>query len=223
MEFTSDIEMFAFMEAHFYAEALSDILDEMGFRECAVSPHAMIRPLFPDAVCAGRVRTLLNAPARTGTDDPYRLAIEVIDSLKPGEVCVASSDAPIETGIMGELSAMAMAKRGGRGCIVDGYTRDARKIVRRGFPVFARGVSPIDTTDRVRVVEYDCPVILGGRRVLPGQIVFADLDGIVLIPGEVEREVIGEAAKRVETETEIRTHLSEGASMRDMWDRYRVL
>ena len=223
MEFKNETEMFAFMEKRFYAGALSDILDEMGYRECAVSPHAMIRPLYEDAVCAGRVRTLLNAPARTGVEDPYRLAIEVIDSLKPGEVCVASSDKPVETGIMGELSAMAMAKRGGRGCIVDGYTRDARKIIQRRFPVFARGVSPVDTTERVMVVGYDCPVIIGGRRAMPGQIVFADLDGIVFIPEEVETEVIREAAKRVNVETEIRGSLSDGATMRDMWDKYHVL
>lgn len=223
MEFRNEVEMFDFMEKHFYAGALSDILDEMGYRECAVSPHAMIHPLYPQAVSAGRARTLLNAPAKTGTEDPYKLAIEVIDSLKPGQVCVCSSDKPIEPGIMGELSAMAMAKRGGRGCIVDGYTRDARKIIQRGFPVFARGVSPIDTTDRVMVVDYDCPIILGGRRVQHGQIVFADLDGIVLIPTEIENEVIQEAAKRVEVETEIRGNLSEGATMRDMWDKYHVL
>lgn len=223
MEFPNENEMFDFMEKFFYAGALSDILDEIGYRECAVSPHAMIRPIYPQAVCAGRVRTLLNAPFSTGLEDPYRLAIEVIDSLKPGEVCIASSDKPVEPGIMGELSAMAMAKRGCRGCIVDGFTRDARKIIQREFPTFARGVSPIDTTERVMVVDYDCTVVIGGRRVVPGQIVFADLDGIVLIPKEVEMEVIQEAAKRVEVESEIRENLSDGATMRDMWDKYHVL
>lgn len=223
MEFKNEIEMFDFMEKHFYAGALSDILDEMGYRECAVSPHSMIRPLFPQAVCAGRTRTLLNAPTKTGTEDPYRLAIELVDTLKPGEVSVASSDKPIEPGIMGELSAMAMEKRGARGCVVDGYTRDARKIIQRGFPTFARGISPIDTTERVMVVEYDCPVVVGGRRVVSGQIVFADLDGIVFIPKEVEMEVIQEAATRVKVETEIRGNLSGGATMRDMWDKYHVL
>jgi 4-hydroxy-4-methyl-2-oxoglutarate aldolase len=223
MEFRNEIEMFEFMEKHFYAGALSDILDEMGYRECAVSPHAMIRPLSPQMVCAGRARTLLNAPAKTGTEDPYRLAIEVLDSLKPGQVTLASSDKPVETGIMGELSARAMASRGGRGCIVDGFTRDARKIIQHGFPTFARGISPIDTTERVMVVEYDCPVIIGGRRAVSGQIVFADLDGIVLIPKEVEMEAIQEAVKRVEVESEIRGNLTDGATMRDMWDKYHVL
>ena len=223
MKFKNEIEMFAFMEKNFYAGALSDILDEMGYPECAVSPAAMIHPLFPRAVCTGRVRTLLNAPMKTGTADPYKMAIELLDSLEAGQVAVASSDKQLEVGIMGELSATAMQKRGCRGVIVDGYTRDARKLINLGFPTFVRGISPIDTTDRAAVVEYDCPVIIGGRRVKPGQIVFADLDGIVFIPEEIEMKVIEEAAKRVEVENEIRGKLDDGATMRDMWDKYHVL
>jgi 4-hydroxy-4-methyl-2-oxoglutarate aldolase len=122
MSFKNEIEMFRFMEKYFYAAALSDILDELGYRRCAVSPTAMIRPLFPQAVCAGRTRTLLNAPRRTGRKEPYKLALELMDSLKPGEVAVAASTKPLETGIMGELSATAMKSRGARGCLVDGYT-----------------------------------------------------------------------------------------------------
>lgn len=223
MEFKDEIEMFKFMEEHFYSGVLSDILDEIGYMECAVSPFAMIRPLFPQAITAGRVRTALNAPSRTGREDPYKLAIELMDNMKAGDVCVAASDKTIETGIMGELSATAMRQRGVRGCIVDGYTRDARKIIEMGFPVFARGVSPIDTTDRVAVVDYNCPVIFGGRRVFVGQIVFADLDGIIFIPKEIETELIQEAAKRVKVESDVRKELGEGKKIRDVWDKYHVM
>ena len=223
MEFKNEIEMFSFMEENFYSAALSDILDETGYLDCAASPQAMIRPLFPSAVCAGRVRTLLNAPQKTGRDDPYKLAIELMDSLKPGEVAVAASTEPIEAGIMGELSATAMMKRGARGCLVDGFTRDARKIIKLGFPVFARGVSPIDTTDRAAVVEYDCQVMFGKRKVSSGQIVFADLDGIIFIPKNAEREVIQKAAQRVAVEKKVRKELGEGKKVRNVWDKYHVL
>jgi 4-hydroxy-4-methyl-2-oxoglutarate aldolase len=223
MKFENEIVMFEFMEKHFYAAALSDILDEKGHTECTVSPHALIKPLYHQAVCAGRIRTALNAHVNTGKDDPYKLAIDLLDSIKPGEIAVCSSDKPLETGIMGELSATSMRSRGGRGCIVDGYTRDARRIIQQQFPVFARGTSPVDTTGRAAIVDYDCPVICGGRRVVPGQIVFADLDGIVFIPRDIEMDVIYEAAKRVKVETEIRGKLGDGASLRDMWDEYGVL
>ena len=223
MKFASEIEMFAFMEREFYSGAISDILDEMGFRKCAASPHALIRPLYPQAVCAGRVRTLLNAPARTGREDPYKLAIALMDSLEPGDIAVATSTEPLETGIMGELSATAMRNRGARGCLVDGYTRDARKIVRMQFPVFARGISPIDTTDRAAVVEIDGPVLFAGRRVTPGTIVFADLDGIVFIPKKVEKEAIQEAIRRVRAESKVRKALGAGKKVRDVWDKYHVM
>jgi len=223
MDFKNEIEMFQFMEENFYSAALSDILDEMGYMECAISPFAMIRPLFPQAVVAGRIRTLLNAPQKTGRDNPYKLAIELMDSLKPGEVAVAASDKPIETGIMGELSATAMMQRGVHGCLVDGFTRDARKIIQMGFPVFAKGMSPIDTAERVAVVDYDCPLIFGGRRIFPGQIVFADLDGIVVIPKEIEMQMIHEAAARVEVESQVRKELGEGKKVRDVWEKYHVM
>ncbi|MFC1541865.1 RraA family protein [Candidatus Latescibacterota bacterium] len=223
MKFKNEIKMFEFMETYFYAGALSDILDEMDYPECAVSPFDLIKPLYPQAVCAGRIRTLLNAHMHTGKEDPFKLAIELLDSIKPGEVAVCSSDKPLETGIMGELSATSMRSRGGRGCIVDGYTRDARKILQQKFPTFARGTSPINTSGRAAVIEYDCPVVCGGRRVVSGQIVFADLDGIVFIPRDIEMDVINKAVELVETETKIRGKLGDGATMRDMWDEYGVL
>ncbi len=223
MKFKSEAEMFKFMEGVFYSGALSDILDEMGRTQCAASPHARVRPLYPQAICAGRVRTLLNAPMLTGRENPYKLAIALMDSLQAGEVVLATSTKPLETGIMGELSATAMRSRGARGCLVDGYTRDARKIVRMRFPVFAKGVSPIDTTDRAAVVEYDKPVLFAGRRVFPGQIVFADLDGIVFIPRDVEEAVITEAARRVRAETKVRTALRGRAKVSDVWEKYHVM
>jgi 4-hydroxy-4-methyl-2-oxoglutarate aldolase len=223
MKFKDEIEMFQFMEEYFYAGALSDILDEMGYSKCVASPHALIRPLYPQAVCAGRVRTLLNAPRRTGRRDPYKLAIELMDSLKPGEVAVTTSTKPLETGIMGELSATAMRSRGARGCLVNGYTRDARKIIQMQFPVFAKGISPIDTTDRAAVIDYDCPILFARRRIFPQQIVFADLDGIIFIPKEIEKEVITEAIKRVDVEKRVRKALGAGRKVRAVWDKCHVL
>jgi len=222
MAFKNEIDMFRFMERYFYAAALSDILDELGYRRCAASPAAMIRPLFPQAVCAGRVRTLLNAPRRTGRDNPYKLALKFMDSLKPGDVAVAAATKPLEAGIMGELSATAMKRRGARGCLVDGFTRDAKKIIRMQFPVFAKGVSPIDTTDRAAVVEYDCPISFAGRKTVPGQIVYADFDGIIFIPKEAENEVIRKAVERVKKETRVRSALRRGIKAQDAWKKYHV-
>lgn len=223
MKFRSDLELFRFMERHFYAEALSDILDAKGYKDRVVSPGAGIRPLQPAAVCAGRARTLLNAPKKRKDGNPYRLAFALIDSLKPGDLPLAGWRTILEPGIMGELSATAMKKRGARGCLVDGYTRDVRKLVEMNFPIFARGGSPIDSQGRTAVVEIDRPLLFGGVRVLPGQLVFADLNGIVVIPREVEGEVIAEALQKIRIETRVRTELKAGKRTQSVWDKYGVM
>jgi 4-hydroxy-4-methyl-2-oxoglutarate aldolase len=223
MKFPSESDLFRFMERFFYAEALSDILDARGYRDCVVSPKAQVRPLSEAAVCAGRVRTLLNAPGKPKGKNPYELAFKLIDSLRPGDIPVTAWRELQEAGIMGELSATAMKKRGARGCLVDGYTRDARQLLTMRFPVFARGASPIDTQGRSNVIAYDCPLSFAGTRVVPGQIVFADLNGIVFLPKEIEQEVVEEALKKIRVETRIRAELKAGKSTQKAWDKYGIM
>jgi regulator of RNase E activity RraA len=91
------------------------------------------------------------------------------------------------------------------------------------FPLFCKGISPVDTTGRVRVVDYGCPVEIGGRRIEAGQIIFADMDGIVVIPREAEDEVIAKALERAEVETAVREELRQGKTMDEVWEKYHVL
>jgi 4-hydroxy-4-methyl-2-oxoglutarate aldolase len=73
------------------------------------------------------------------------------------------------------------------------------------------------------VTAVDVPVVLGTREVRPGQVVFADADGIVLIPPEVEAEVVTGALRRVEEESQVRNDLRKGSSFREVWERYHIL
>ena len=205
-----------------YAGALSDILDELGYRHQVVDPNTGIRPLNPGSVVVGRARTLLN-DVDSRADEPYEMAIEAMDALQPGDVLVASSRGPICTGIFGELSATRVRARKGIGAVIDGFTRDGRKLLSMDFPVFAKGISPIDTTGRVRVVEYDVPVQLGQLRVEPGQIIFADYDGLLVIPREIEDDVLEKALERADVESQVRSELQSGSSLDTVWKKYHVL
>lgn len=167
MKFATEQDLLQYLEQHAYAAAFSDILDEMGYRSQAVSPDARIRPLSETFVSVGRAVTLLNVPD-TNEEEPYDLVIKCIDSLLPGSVLVTTGKVPLVTGIMGELTATALRVKKCRGAIVNGYTRDSRKIIKMGYPTFAWGTSPIDTTGRVRVVEYNTPIVIGGVQVTPG-------------------------------------------------------
>jgi regulator of RNase E activity RraA len=222
MEFSTEEELLQYLEQHAYAAVFSDILDGMGYRSQAVSPDTPIRPLSETFVSAGRAVTLLNAPD-TNEEEPYDLVIKCIDSLSPGSVLVTTGEGHLTTGIMGELTATALRVKKCRGAIVNGYTRDSRKLIQMGYPTFAWGSSPIDTTGRVRVVDYNVPLAIGGVKVSPGDLVFADLDGIIVIPKSVETEVIDRVLDRVSTENAVRRELREGKSMSDVWSRYRVL
>ena len=222
MKFAAERELFEYLEARAYAAAFSDVMDEMGYREQAVSPDAHIHPLCEDSVSAGRAVTLLNAPD-TNEKDPYDLVIKCIDSLSPGTVLVTTGKVPLNTGIMGELTATALRVKGCRGAIVNGYTRDVRKLIKMGYPTFTWGASPIDTTGRVRVVDYNIPISIGGVTISPGDLVFADLDGIMVVPRAAEQDIIAKVLERIGTENKVRRELAEGKRMSEVWSKYGVL
>ncbi len=218
----SELALFQKMSDVLYAGAVSDILDEMGFRDQVVDPSLGIAPLHPGMVAVGRAWTLLN-DFDDRTENPYELAIKAMDGMQPGQLLIATGRVPLVPGIFGELSATRVRKVGGTGALVNGFSRDGRKILSMDFPLFCRGISPVDTTGRVRVVDYGCPVEIGGRRIEAGQIVFADMDGIVVIPREAEDEVIAKALERAEVETAVREELRQGRTMDEVWEKYHVL
>lgn len=115
-----------------------------------------------------------------------------------------------------------MRTRGSVGAIVDGFTGDGRKVLAMGFPVFARGMPPIDTTGRFRGVDYDVPVKLGQLTVESGKIIFADPDGILVIPREIQDEVLDKALERTKVETKVRSELQSGYRLGKVWKKYDV-
>ncbi|MHB8581378.1 MAG: RraA family protein [Ignavibacteriaceae bacterium] len=222
MKFESESELFSYLEKNAYAAVFSDILDEMGQHFQVVSPHSKIHPLKDNFVVIGRAVTLLNE-SNNNEEEPYDSVIKCIDSLNPDSILVTTGSDTFSVGIMGELTATALRARKSRGAIVNGYTRDARKLIKMEFPTFAWGASPIDTTGRVRVVDYNIPIIIGGVKISPDDLVFADLDGIVVIPKDLEKEVIEEVIKRINTENIVRKELAEGKSMAEVWGQHHVL
>ncbi|MHB1688235.1 MAG: RraA family protein [Ignavibacteriaceae bacterium] len=222
MKFKSESELFSYLEENAYAAVFSDILDEMGYHFQAVSPHSKIRPLKDNFVVIGRAVTLLNE-SNNNEEEPYDSVIKCIDSLSPNSILVTTSSDTFSVGIMGELTATALRFRKGRGAIVNGYTRDARKLIKMDFPTFAWGASPIDTTGRVRVVDYNIPITIGGVKISSGDLVFADLDGIIVIPKVVEDDVIENVIKRINTENVVRKELGEGKTMAEVWSKHHVL
>ncbi len=213
---------FELMTQKLYSAVISDILDSLGYRHQAM--EAGIRPLTPDMVVAGWARTVVAVDVNRMPDKPYEKLIDVLDAIQPGEIFVATLNGSERSAFFGELLSTATRARGGRGAIIDGLSRDSRKIIEMGFPLFSRGHRPTDSCGRNEVVEYDTVIECGGVTVRPGDIVFGDIDGIVVIPAAVAREVITKALEKVNAENVVRDAITHhGMKVKDAFAKYGVL
>jgi 4-hydroxy-4-methyl-2-oxoglutarate aldolase len=225
MMFNTDHEIYQFVREKLYVATVCDILDTLGFRQQAM--HQRIRPLLPDirnCGFVGRARTV----RWMDTDyvfaaDPYGLELEVMDSLKPGDVVVHSTDFSGTNAPWGELMSTVAKRNGAVGCVCDSQIRDCVRIIEMGFPVYYAGIRPLDSQGRARVMDYDVPVRCGEVVVHPGELVFADFDGVVVVPGAVEKEVLSLALEKVGKESASRQALLDGRSLRDVYATYGVL
>ena len=156
-------------------------------------------------------------------DDPYGLEIEAMDSLGPGDVAVHSSDASWTNAPWGELMSTIAKRNGSVGCICDGLIRDCLQIIEIGYPIFYGGIRPLNSKGRGRVMAYDVPIRCGDVLVRPGELIFADFDGVVAIPRDVEDETLRLADEKTNKENLTRRDLLAGRTLREVYDQYGVL
>jgi regulator of RNase E activity RraA len=150
--------------------------------------------------------------------------IALIDDLKPGDIAVLACDGPTtRIAPWGELLTTASRMRGAAGCVTDGLVRDVRHIRAMGFPVFHGGIGPLDSKGRGKMMAMDVPVSCGGARVAAGDLVFADVDGVIVIPAVIAEKVIDAALKKVESENRTREELLQGSLLSDVYRKYGVL
>jgi regulator of RNase E activity RraA len=220
---TNDTARFSWIREHLRVPAVCDILDDLGHRDRAM--HHRLRPLDPNScIIVGRARTFRWMETDyVVEDDPYGLEIDAMDSLRPGDVAIHSSDAGYTNAPWGELMSTLAQRNGAAGCICDGLIRDCRQIMSIGFPVFHVGIRPVDSKGRGRVMAYDVPVRCGDVLVRPGELVFADFDGVVVVPRAVEDEALRLAAEKIGKENATRRELLKGRTLRDVFDEFGVL
>ena len=206
------------------AAILSDIVDSLGLKRRAMRPF--VRPLDEAQVMVGRARTGLYMPAyalREG-ENPYEIEIALVDDLQPQEVVVLACNGPTERiAPWGELLTTAAQVRGAAGCVTDGLVRDVRQIRAMHFPVFHGGIGPLDTKGRARMVDRDVRVECGGVSIDPGDLVFGDVDGVVVIPRSHEHAVMDLALEKVRGEDNTRDALLQGESLANVFKRLGIL
>ncbi len=211
----------AMMRAELYSAVVSDALDGLGYPH--QSPRLPLRPWTGDGLLVGRCKTTLWVDMAHVDPRPYELELQAVDACQPDDVLIAAAGGSMRSGIWGELLTTAAKNRGCVGAIIDGAIRDVPKIRPMNFPVFARATCVYDSLNRQRVVDVDIPVEIDGVKFCTGDLVFADEDGIVVVPQAVEKEAIRKAWEKVHAENEVRDAIRDGMKAVDAFAKYGVL
>jgi 4-hydroxy-4-methyl-2-oxoglutarate aldolase len=206
-----------------FSAVLSDALDTAGVSTQAMQPH--IRPLDDSLKLCGRARTgaYMEWPHVAPGENPYELEIAIVDDLKPGDIAVFACGGSSRIAPWGSLLSTATRARGAAGCVTDGFVRDIMEIRAIQLPVFAGGIAPLDSKGRGIIQAVDVPVLCGGVRVEPGDLVFGDADGVVVVPQRIESEVLAFAFDKINGEHNSMRELKAGAFLRDVYAKYGVL
>lgn len=219
-DWKSDSELFELIKTHLYTPVVGDILDVLGFTHQFL-PQA-VQPLLPEMKLAGRAMPVLMIDVHGPQKKPFGLLTEALDQLQPGEIYLASGG-DMRCAYWGEILTATARMRGAVGAVINGFHRDTPRVLEQNWPVFSRGRFAQDSGVRTQVADYRCPIEIGGVSVDPGDLVFGDLDGVVIVPSRVEREVITAALQKAAGENLVRREIENGMSSTSAFQKYGIL
>ncbi|MEM7776750.1 MAG: RraA family protein [Pseudomonadota bacterium] len=224
-----DAAVFETLTRDLYTAVVGDVMDQMGYRRQFLP--AAIGPLKPAMKLAGRAMPVLEADVfDDGTaaakgplaTKPFGLMLEALDDLKSGEIYIASG-ASLTYALWGELMATRAMHLGAAGAVLNGYIRDANQIEELGFAVFSRGLYAQDQGPRGKVIDYRCAIEIEGVRIEPGDLLFGDREGVLVIPSAAEAEIIQRAVEKATTETAVGDAIRNGMSAVEAFNTFGVM
>lgn len=229
MSFGSDSDLFAVARRELFPAVVGDVLDKMGLYHQFLPPR--FSPLRDDMVVIGRAMPVLEADAfgeisasspNGVMSQPFGLMFRALDDLKPHEVYICTGSSP-RYALWGELMSVKAAQLGATGAVLDGFSRDTNGILRLGFPVFSHGRYAQDQGVRGKVIDYRTPIEIDGVHVEPGDFVFGDLDGVLVVPQQAAEEAFRRALEKVRGEQTVRDALSCGMSATDAFEAFGIM
>lgn len=215
----NDDELFSLMKEKLYTPVVGDILDVMGFAHQFLPPY--LHPLREDMKIAGRACTVLEQDVFGPQKKPFGLLTEALDQLQKNDVYLATG--AHNSALWGELLTATAKTRGAVGAVVDGYTRDTPQVLSQNFPVFARDRWAQDSSIRTNVADFRCPIEIGQVSIKDGDLVFADIDGVLIIPQQIAAECIERSLEKASGEKLVRQAIEGGMSATDAFAKFGIL
>lgn len=225
----TDDELFALAQRELFTCVVGDVMDKMHLQHQFLPPQ--IRPLRPDMVVIGRSMPVLAVDVFeervAGThnqlmEKPFGLMLEALDDLRQNEVYVSTGSSP-RNALWGELMSIRAGKLGCRGAVLNGYSRDTKAVLKLNFPTFSWGPYGQDSAPRYKVMDFRVPLEIGGVRLRPGDIIFGDIDGVCVIPGDGEEDIFTKALEKARGEKLVRKALEEGGSAVAAFEKFGII
>ncbi|WP_314584919.1 RraA family protein [Paenibacillus terrigena] len=217
---SKDQELFELMKQELYTPVIGDILDDLGRYHQILPP--VIQPMKEHMVLAGRAMPVNMIDVYGKQEKPFGLLTEALDQLQSGDIYIASGG-QMRCAYWGEILTATARSRQAAGAIINGYHRDTPQVLEQNWPVFSRGRYAQDSSVRTKVVDYRCPIEVEGVWINPGDLIFADLDGVLVIPQELEVEVIERALEKAKGEKLVRKEIEAGLSSTAAFQKYGIL
>ena len=195
-----------------YAALVSDALEHLGYHsQCMASG---IYPLTYTMKVAGPAFTCHGIATPSRDEKVHDIRLGMFKSMTPGVVQVRDTQGDTSCGQFGEISATAAHAHGCVGAVIDGSTRDSNYLIDMGFPTFCRFRNPVEAFGRFMVVDYQLPIYVKGMdgllRINPGDYIFGDNDGVVVVPQDLTIQVLELAEEWFSSEARSRQAMAEG-------------
>lgn len=215
-----DRQLLASLNDRLNTPVVGDILDQLGYVHQFLP--ANIRPMTEDMKLAGRAMPVLMIDVFGPQEKPFGLLTEALDDLRENEIYIATGGIG-RCAYWGELLTAASRTRGAVGAVLNGYHRDTPQILAQDWPVFSTGAWAQDSSVRTQVVDFRCTIEIGNVAIRPGDVIFGDLDGVLVIPRDVVEEVVEKALEKAVTEKTVRNAIEHGMTATDAFATYGVL
>ncbi len=204
-----------------YTGAIADMLDKAGYRH-QVLPHHLT-PFTLVNRLAGTAFTGQGYPCAATTNDDTRTRLEMLDSITPDTVSVWACGGSTDCAHWGEMMSTAARERGCTGAVVDGGVRDVDFINAMNYPVIAKFKCSASSVGRWDIQRYQVPIKVGNTVIHPGDFVFGDCDGVVIVPKDLTVRILEAAEDLFERESGMRQELRRGVSIQEAYAKYGSL